>query len=80
VGHLKVSFFGPFYGSYVIFELDKEYDYAMLSGPNRSYLWLLARTPVVEESLKQRFIQRASVLGFTVDKLIWVNHQSEDTR
>ena len=23
VGHLKVSFFGPFYGSYIIFELQK---------------------------------------------------------
>ncbi len=78
VGHLKVSFFGPFYGSYVIFELDKEYDYAMVSGPNRSYLWLLARTPVVDESLKQRFIQRASMLGYAVDNLIWVDQQSED--
>ena len=78
VGHLKVSFFGPFYGSYVIFELDKEYDYAMVSGPSRSYLWLLSRTPTINESLKQRFIQRASMLGFAVDKLIWVDQQPKD--
>lgn len=80
VGHLKVSFFGPFYGSYVIFELDKDYDYAMVSGPSRSYLWLLSRKPVVDEALKQRFIQRASMLGFAVDQLIWVDQQSKDTR
>lgn len=80
VGHLKVSFFGPFYGSYVIFELDKDYDYAMVSGPSRSYLWLLSREPVVDEALKQRFIQRASMLGFAVDQLIWVDQQSSGTR
>ncbi len=38
-GYLKVSFFGPLYGSYVIFQLDKEeYQYAFVSGPNESYL------------------------------------------
>lgn len=32
-GYLKVSFFGPFYGSYVVFELDKDnYQYAFVSG------------------------------------------------
>ena len=47
-GYLKVSFFGPFYGSYVVFGLDQEnYQYAFVSGPDTSYLWLLARTPQV---------------------------------
>ncbi|WOX04008.1 lipocalin family protein [Microbulbifer pacificus] len=72
VGHLKVSFFGPFYGSYVIFELDKEYRYAMVSGPDRSYLWLLSRTPTVDESVKQRFLERAGELGFATAELILV--------
>ena len=45
-GFLKVSFFGPFYGSYVVFALDHEnYQYALVSGPDKSYLWLLARSP-----------------------------------
>lgn len=47
--YLKVSFFGPFYGSYVVFELDKkDYQYAFISGPDNDYLWLLARTPNVD--------------------------------
>jgi len=54
-GHLKVSFFGPFYSSYVVFDLDKkEYQYAFVSGYNTSYLWLLARTPQVSEELKEK--------------------------
>lgn len=73
-GHLKVSFFGPFYSSYVIFELDQsDYQYAFVSGYNKSYLWLLARTPQVSDTLKQRFINQAQQLGFNVDELIFVS-------
>lgn len=72
-GYLKVSFFGPFYGSYVIFELDKEnYQYAFVSGPDTSYLWLLSRTPTVDQQLLDRFVARANELGFAPDQLIYV--------
>jgi apolipoprotein D and lipocalin family protein len=73
-GYLKVSFFGPFYGSYVIFELDKEYyQYAFVSGNTTSYLWLLSRTPTVSEVM-DKFINRSRELGFNTDGLIFVNH------
>lgn len=72
-GYLKVSFFGPFYGSYVVFELDEaDYQYAFISGPDTSYLWLLARTPSVSDELLQRFRERAGALGFDTDALILV--------
>lgn len=74
-GHLKVSFFGPFYGSYVVFELDRsDYRYAFVAGYNKSYLWLLARTPEVSDELITRFVKRAGELGFDTDKLIFVAH------
>lgn len=109
--HLKVSFFGPFYGSYVVFELGREdtadgslngslnghpgglvegsgevsgessregahkgYAYAFVSGFNRDYLWLLARTPEVPDALRVKFTERAASLGFATDDLIWVEH------
>ncbi len=71
-GYLKVSFFGPFYGSYIVFELDPDYQFAFVSGNTTSYLWLLAREPEVSESLRARFIARAAELGFDVDQLIFV--------
>ena len=75
-GYLKVSFFGPFYGSYVVFELDQEgYQYAFVSGPDETYLWLLSRTPTVSEDLLSRFEERARVLGFRTEDLILVNHR-----
>lgn len=71
-GYLKVSFFGPFYGSYIIFELDEqEYQYAFISGPDTSYLWFLSRTPQVDEVLTQRFLEQAARLGFDTEKLIF---------
>jgi apolipoprotein D and lipocalin family protein len=73
-GYLKVSFFGPFYGSYVVFELDDDYRYAFISGPDTSYLWLLAREPVIDEALFERFKTRARELGFNPDDLIVVEH------
>jgi len=75
-GYLKVSFFGPFYGSYVIFELDKvDYQYAFVSGPNLSYLWFLSRTPIVSDSLKEEFKKQSKELGFETQDLIWVNQE-----
>ncbi|MBS0586616.1 MAG: lipocalin family protein [Proteobacteria bacterium] len=71
-GYLKVSFFGPFYGAYIVFELDKEdYQYAFITSYDKSYLWLLARTPVVSDEVLNRFIQKAGELGFATDKLIF---------
>ena len=74
LAHLKVSFFGPFYGSYIVFELEKNYEYAFVSGPKTSYLWLLARQPQVSEEVMRQFESRAAELGFDLDELILVNH------
>jgi apolipoprotein D and lipocalin family protein len=74
-GFLKVSFFGPFYGSYVIFGLDHEnYQYALVSGPDKSYLWLLARGPKMNEDIKNNLIAKAKAAGFDTGKLIFVSH------
>ncbi len=76
-GYLKVSFFGPFYGSYIIFELDqKGYEYAFISGNDRDYLWLLARTPIVSDKVKSDFINKAKALGFDTKQLIFVDQSS----
>ncbi len=71
-GFLKVSFFGPFYGTYAVFGLDEDYQHAFVSGPNHDYLWLLAREPNPGEEVKQAFVDAASKRGFPVDELIWV--------
>ena len=72
-GHLKVSFFGPFYGSYVVFDLDEDYTRSYVSGPDKSYLWLLTRSPVISDAEKAAFITKAAALGYDTEALIWVD-------
>jgi apolipoprotein D and lipocalin family protein len=70
-----VSFFGPFFGSYVIFELDQEdYQYAFVAGNTTNYLWLLARTPEVPDAVLRGFMDKASKFGFNTEELIFVQH------
>lgn len=77
-GKLKVSFFGPFYGAYNIIALDKPYyNYVMLCGPNKSYFWILSRTPQLPYPIKQELISQAKALGFATDKLIYVDQSAE---
>lgn len=71
-GALKVSFFGPFYGGYNIIALDDNYQYALVSGPNRDYLWILSRTPTIPDTVKLNYLRIASNLGFSTDDLLWV--------
>lgn len=79
VGHLKVSFFGPFYSSYVVFGLDQQdYQYAYVSGYNNEYLWLLARTPQVSKQRVADFKAQAAQKGFDTDQLIMVKHSRKD--
>ncbi len=71
--HLKVSFFGPFYGAYVVFDLDKEaYSHALVCGSNREYFWILSRSPQMERETLDALLAKARALGFDTDKLIFV--------
>ena len=77
VGFLKVSFFGPFYGAYVIFELDTEhYQYSLVGGADKSYLWLLSRTPTLEPAVQARLLAHAAALGFDTSQLVFVKQSA----
>ena len=71
-GYLKVSFYGPFYGSYIVFELD-DYQHALITSYNKEYLWLLARRPSISDEQKEAMISKARALGFNTDELIFVD-------
>jgi apolipoprotein D and lipocalin family protein len=78
-GFLKVSFFGPFYGAYVIIDHDPN-EYSLVSGPDRSYLWILARTPTLPQQTIDRLLARATSLGFDTNALIWVAQDRQETQ
>jgi apolipoprotein D and lipocalin family protein len=75
-GQLKVSFFGPFYGAYNVIALDQEaYQWSLVVGPDTSYLWILSRTPVLDQAIVDQLISEAKSLGFKTDELIFVNQE-----
>jgi len=72
--HLKVSFFGPAYASYIVFDLDDDYRYALVSGASRSWFWILAREPELAPELLESLLARAAAQGFDLDDAILVRH------
>ena len=78
-GSLKVSFFGPFYGGYHVVALDQQhYRWAMVVGPDRDYLWILARDKQLPTGVRDRLLSQAKAQGIDTDRLIWVNQTRED--
>lgn len=77
---LKVTFFWPFEGDYWVIELgdEEDYGYAVVSEPFRRFLWILNRTPQMDEELYQRIIDRLEERDFNTEQLIRVT-QPEDT-
>jgi apolipoprotein D and lipocalin family protein len=78
VGSLKVSFFGPFWGGYHVIALDREnYLYSMVTGPSRSYLWILSREGMLDQKIVAELVARAKQWDFDTDKLIYVEHDKK---
>ncbi len=67
---LRVTFFWPFFGDYWILALDPEYRHVLVGTPNRKYLWILARTPRMEDPVYLALVQKAREQGFPVEKLV----------
>ena len=72
VGLLRVSFFGPFYGDYRIMMLDENYQYALVGGNNSKFLWILSRTPQLDDATRTLILAEADRRGYDTGKLIWV--------
>ena len=66
---LKVSFFGPFWGDYWIIDLDPEYQWVVVGVPNRKYLWILSRTPQMDEALFGEIVARLPGRGYDPGRL-----------
>ncbi|HEY9036780.1 MAG TPA: lipocalin family protein [Pseudomonadales bacterium] len=75
----KVSFgffsrlFTPSDGNYWVIALDDDYRWAMVGHPNRQYLWILSRSPALDDGIRERLSTQAQALGFPVGALRWEN-------
>jgi len=67
---LKVQFFWPFRGDYVIIDLDeKDYSYAVVGHPSRDYLWVLCRSSEMDKERFQEIMTRISKQGYDINRI-----------
>jgi lipocalin len=76
-GLLRVSFFGPFYSDYRIMMLDKDYQYVLVGSKTDKYLWILSRTPELDDATKSLILAEADRRGYDTNKLIWVKQSAQ---
>lgn len=69
---LKVSFFRPFYGAYNVIALDPDYKYALVTGSDFDYLWILSREKTIPQNIRTKYVKFAQEMGYDTSKLIWV--------
>ena len=76
-GLLRVSFFGPFFSDYRIMMLDEDYQYVLVGGSTDKYLWILARTPQLDDATLSLILAEADRCGYDTSKLIWVKQSAQ---
>ena len=66
---LKVRFFWPFEGDYWIIDLDEDYQYAVVGEPSRTFLWILSRTPQMDETLYEDIVATLPAWSYDPERL-----------
>ncbi len=67
---LEVSFLWPFWGDYWIIDLGPDYEYAVVGHPSRDYLWILSRTPTLDDATYDGILNRLEAQGYPLDPLV----------
>ena len=65
-----LSWMSAVWGDYWIIDLADDYSYSVVGTPDRKYLWVLARTPNLDEAIYQRILQQTAAQGFAVAQLV----------
>ena len=71
-----LSFLPMVWGDYQVLALGQDYDYAMVGSPNRSYLWVLSRTPTIDPQVYRELAADAESQGFEVSALVETRHKT----
>jgi apolipoprotein D and lipocalin family protein len=65
-----LGFLPAVWGDYQIIALGTDYDHAMVGTPDRTFLWILARTPRLDPEIYRRLLDEAKTQGFDVTKVV----------
>ncbi len=76
-GRLKVYFFWPFGGDYLILDLDDEYRWVLVGSYSLNYLWIMSRTPQMPQEEYNRLVEKARSLGYDISRIELVEQKKE---
>ena len=65
-----LSWLPAVWGDYWILKLDRDYRVALVGTPNRDYLWVLSREPILSAGEIETELEYARTLGFDIDKVV----------
>lgn len=66
-------------GDYWVLKFDADYRTALVGEPDRKYLWLLHRDPVIDPALREQFLAAARAQGYDLAELIDTPHTGRPT-
>ena len=66
---LNVWFYVPIAAPYWVIDIDEDYQWALVGDPARDFLWILCRTPTMDEELFQKIVAKGEAEGFDMTKL-----------
>lgn len=65
-----LSWLPAVWGDYWIIDLATDYSFSVVGTPDRKYLWILSRTPQMDDAIYRRIVQQAAAKGFDVSRLL----------
>jgi apolipoprotein D and lipocalin family protein len=65
-------------GDYWVVLLDPQYRYTVVSEPSREFLWILSRTPSLDDAIYQGILGRLQVAGYPVERLVQTPQSGRD--
>ncbi len=75
IGHLKITFFWPFYGNYKIIMLDPKYNWAVIYGGSLDYFWILSKTPSLSKNILDSILKESKKWGFDTKNFVYASTQ-----
>lgn len=75
---LKVSFFNDEYSDYRILFVDEDYQYAVVGGNKENYMWILSRTPHIDDDKLNELLEIAKEKGYNVEEIIKTIHTDDE--
>ena len=66
------------WGDYWVIGLDDDYQWAVVGTPKQDYLWILSRSPQLDQDTYATLVERARRMGYAVDKLERTPHTGNE--